>query len=143
MSDPTPEASLRLAAFDFDGTVTRRDTLLGFLVHAAGAARTAAAAARHSLDLAKVLADDSTRDSAKERVVGAALRGLTATQLDERGEDYAKRLPSRFRPDVVEQIKWHREEGHELVMVSASLVYYLRPVARELGFAEVIGVELE
>jgi phosphatidylglycerophosphatase C len=132
-----------VAAFDFDGTITQRDTLLGYLLAVAGRSRTLAAATRHSIAMARGLRDDFARDAAKEQVVGRVVRGRSLEDLDEAGRDYADRLPPRFRPDVVERIAWHRDQGHELVIVSASLVHYLRPVASELGFDDVIGVELE
>ena len=52
-------------------------------------------------------------------------------------------LDRRLRPEMVDQITWHRESGHELVLVSASLGAYLRPFARDHGFDHVIAVELE
>ncbi len=132
-----------VAAFDFDGTMTRRDTLFGFLVAAGGARRTAAALGGRSLAMARSLRDDTRRDATKEAVVGRALRGRTRGELDAAGEQYAARLHSRLRPESLERIAWHRNQGHELVIVSASLVHYLRPIARDFGFADVIAVELE
>jgi phosphatidylglycerophosphatase C len=132
-----------IAAFDFDGTITQRDTLLGYLLAVGGPGRTVASLGRHSTGMARGLRDDAARDAAKERVVGQVVRGRRLDELDDAGVRYAATLPSRFRPDVVERIEWHRSEGHELVIVSASLVHYLRPVAASLGFDDVIGVELE
>jgi HAD superfamily hydrolase (TIGR01490 family) len=132
-----------IAAFDFDGTITQRDTLLGYLLAVGGRARTAASFGRHAAGMARGLRDDVARDAAKEMVVGRVLRGRHVDELDEAGARYASGLPARYRPDVVERITWHRDQGHELVIVSASLVHYLRPVAGVLGFDDVIGVELE
>jgi phosphatidylglycerophosphatase C len=132
-----------IAAFDFDGTITQRDTLLGYLLVVGGPGRTAASLARHASGMARGLRDDAARDAAKERVVGQVVRGQGHDDLDDAGARYAATLRSRFRPDVLERIEWHRAEGHELVIVSASLVHYLRPVAASLGFDDVIGVELE
>jgi phosphatidylglycerophosphatase C len=132
-----------IAAFDFDGTITQRDTLLGYLLSVGGPGRTAASLARHASGMARGLRDDAARDAAKERVVGQVVRGRHSDDLDDAGARYAATLRSRFRPDVLERIEWHRSEGHELVIVSASLVHYLRPVATSLGFDDVIGVELE
>lgn len=44
---------------------------------------------------------------------------------------------------MLEQVAWHRAEGHELVIVSASLRTYLDPFAAAHGFDHVIAVELE
>ena len=132
-----------VAAFDFDGTITRRDTLAGFLRHVGGDRLFARSLLAHAPAMARGLRDDQIRDAAKSAVLGRILGGRLETDVTQAGERYAELLPARFRPDVVERIEWHRSEGHELVMVSASLVYYLCPVAEALGFADVIGVEME
>ena len=137
MSDPGQSTSDHrpIAAFDFDGTITRRDTLVPFLAEVAGWPRVGLAAARHARSF-------RDRDVAKERVLARVLRGRDAGQLTEHGERYAARLRTEIRPETLERIEFHRDAGHELVIVSASLVYYLRPIAAELGFHDVIGVEM-
>jgi len=132
-----------IAAFDFDGTITRRDTLGPFLVHVAGRRRVTAAMGRRLPAMAGSLRNDALRDVTKERILGDVLAGRTHDELIAAGERYATTLIDRFRPEALERIDWHRSQAHELVVVSASLVYYLRPVARRLGFDDVIGVEME
>lgn len=138
MSDETR----RIAAFDFDGTITQRDTLAGFLRQVGGTGLFARSMAAHAPSMIRGLRDDELRDSSKMAVLGRILAGRPEREVIEHGERYAQVLPLRFRPEVVERITWHRNEGHELVMLSASLVYYLRPVANALGFDHVIGVEM-
>jgi phosphatidylglycerophosphatase C len=41
------------------------------------------------------------------------------------------------------RVDWHRREGHELVIVSASPELYLAPIGRLLGFDAVLGTRLE
>lgn len=133
----------RVAAFDFDGTITQRDTLAGFLAHVGGPRALSRAMAAEAAGMARGLRDDAERDAAKERILGRMLAGRTEAEVTAAGIAYARQLPRRFRVDIAEKIRWHQRQSHELVIVSASLVYYLRPVAAELGFAEVLGVEME
>jgi HAD superfamily phosphoserine phosphatase-like hydrolase len=58
------------------------------------------------------------------------------------GERYAATLEAKFRPDVLERVRWHCASGHTVVLVSASLDVYLRPLAARLG-VDVIATELE
>jgi len=132
----------KVAAFDFDGTITERDTLAGFLRFVGGRPAVAKAVARHGVAMVAGLTDDAARDAAKEAVLGSVLRGRLDRDVVDAGGRYAGLLPARFRPEIVERIGWHTAEGHELVIVSASLDYYLRPVAAALGFTAVIGVEM-
>ncbi len=141
-------ADRRIAAFDFDGTLTERDTLFGFLVRACGPARVAAAtAATTPVAIGARLrpAADGThhRDVGKERLLARLFEGEDAERVAEVGRAYAAELPRRVRPHARGRADWHRDQGHELVIVSASLLAYLEPFAESEGFHHVIGVGLE
>lgn len=133
----------RVAAFDFDGTISRRDTLLGFLVEVGGRSLVAGAVARSATDLVAGRRDDARRDAAKADVLGRVLAGQRLANVEAAGRRYAEKVAPTFRPETLEELRRHREQGHETVIVSASLVYYLRPIALALGIDHVIGVEME
>ena len=140
MAEGTSRAGGRLvAAFDFDGTITRRDTLVPFLRQVAGHRGFGAAfvAALPALRAAE------RREAYKAAVLHRILGGLRATDLHAEARAYGSGLPAQFRPDVVDRIRWHQGEGHEVVIVSASLRAYLEPVVEELGLDGVCAVELE
>ena len=84
----------RVAAFDFDGTITQRDTLAGFLAHVGGSRAVARALAAESVGLAKGLRHDVERDAAKERVLGRVLAGRTEEEVTAAGITYARLLPA-------------------------------------------------
>jgi phosphatidylglycerophosphatase C len=135
----------RVAAFDFDGTITRRDSLVPFLASVAGPLKTGGALIRRGIPLALSIAGFGDRDREKEIAVAHLLRGRPVEELARAGEAYARRLEAgdRFRPETIERLAWHRKEGHEIVIVSASLAVYLAPLGESLGVDHVIATELE
>jgi phosphatidylglycerophosphatase C len=138
----------RIAAFDFDGTLTKRDTLFGFLVQACGRRKVARAIAAATPVVVngrlRPQADGPHyRDSSKELLLARLFEGEDAERIAEEGRRYATTLPERLRPDCQAQVDWHRAQGHELVIVSASLLAYLEPFAADHGFDHVIAVGLE
>ena len=141
MSTPEPhhanDESGPIAVFDFDGTLVRRDTLIPFLAIVAGPWRVARALGAQSTTYRR------NPDAAKADALRRLLTGFTDTELSEMGSDYAVGLHHLLRPDMTERVRWHRREGHRLVIVSASLGYYLRPFAHTLGFDHVIAVEMD
>ena len=140
MAEGTSRAGGRLvAAFDFDGTITRRDTLVPFLRQVAGHRGFGAAfvAALPALRAAE------RREAYKAAVLHRILGGLRAADLHAEARAYGSDLSSRFRPEIVDRIRWHQDEGHEVVIVSASLRAYLDPVVEHLGLDGVCAVELE
>lgn len=135
----------RVAAFDLDGTLTRRDTFLPFLLRSCGRAATARALLAEAPRLARGAAgDDRARDAAKAAVVRRLLAGRPLAPLAERAETYAEEvLATLVRPDAAARIASHRDRGHELVIISASPELYVGPLARSLGIDHVLGTVLE
>jgi phosphatidylglycerophosphatase C len=125
-----------VAAFDFDGTLARSDTLVPFLRHACGTGRVVAATARAALGA-------RTRDALKVAAVGRLFRGRPASELDAAGCAYVPTIVDRLRPEMLDRVRWHRDQRHAVVIVSASLGVYLRPLAAHLGVDDALGVELE
>lgn len=130
-----------MAAFDVDGTLTRRDCVLPFLLRTAGwrlpgaflrRPRTAATAlARRDRDALKALACLS-------------LRGLEKEELDRRGAAFAARVHAEgLRPDTPARLAAHRARGDLVVLVSASLDPYLDPLGVLLGVDAVLCTRLE
>lgn len=137
-----------IAAFDFDGTLTQNDTVLPFLVRVCGPAKVARVMARVAPSAGRARFSAATgalhhRDATKMAVLRELFRGGDPAHLAEQGVAYAQTLSRRLRPAMVRQLDWHRESGHELVIVSASLMAYLVPFAADQGLHHVIGVELE
>lgn len=138
----------QIAAFDFDGTLTHRDTLVPFLVRTCGARRVAAAASRVAPTaarsrLGRLQGAVHHRDEVKTALLRHLLAGREAAWLTHEAERFAATLPGRIRPEMARQLAWHRDVGHELVIVSAGLDVYLGPYGDAAGFDHVIAVELE
>lgn len=133
-----------VAAFDFDGTLTRHDTLLPFLKEVLGSARLLAVLTRLSPVLAGYATGVIRNDIAKERLLTAALGGMDVATLSALGEAFAAdQVPRLLRPVMMNRLRWHHEAGHICIVVSASLGLYLRPWARAYDVQQVICTELE
>ncbi|MGH9027316.1 MAG: HAD-IB family hydrolase [Acidimicrobiia bacterium] len=133
-----------VAAFDFDGTLTRRDTVVPFLMTVCGPVKIAAAAAAISPWLVGAALDERRREDAKERLLRRTVAGRSDTEMREAGRQFADDIVARrLRDDARARITWHRGQDHELVLVSASLTHYLDAVAEQLGFDAVLATELE
>jgi phosphatidylglycerophosphatase C len=133
-----------VAAFDFDGTMTRRDTLVPFLMTVAGRTAVARAISAESVALTRAAAGRGDRDVAKERVLTRVLAGYDFDTIAASGRAFGAELArSAITPEARDRIAWHRREGHDVVIVSASLDVYLDEVARTLDVAHVLSTRLE
>lgn len=134
-----------VAAFDFDGTITRRDTLLPFLGRLRGRRRLALALATHGWSLARMSAGLEDRDAVKDRFLLGMLADLPADVVAQAGAAYGERLATGIglRQSVCERIEHHRSLGHRLVVVSASPEIYVGPFAERSGFEAALATRLE
>lgn len=138
-----PIVSTTVAAFDFDGTLTRRDSVTGFLRRAGGTARLGRAVVHRAPLLVGVVLGRVERDRAKDALLTATLSGRHVEHVDQVGARYAVELRDRLRADVLARLRWHQRQGHRTVIVSASLRPYLDPIAAWLGIDHVLCTELQ
>ncbi|MDR3055296.1 MAG: HAD-IB family hydrolase [Zoogloeaceae bacterium] len=131
-----------IAAFDFDGTITTRDTFLAFLARVFGKPKLYGALFCLSGEALRVWLGRASRDRFKALLMGRLFSGCAVAELRRIGAEHAAFITRWCRPAALERIRWHKEQGHRLVMVSASLSFYLEPIARQLGFDDLLCTEL-
>lgn len=133
-----------VAAFDFDGTLSLRDNVVPFLVRFAGTLAAPRGFAAATLTVAKAGRAEWTRNALKAAVLQHLVAGREAADLDDSARAFAEEIVRHhLRAEAVDRAAWHRDQGHRIVIVSASLAAYLRPVADHLGFDAVLATELE
>jgi phosphatidylglycerophosphatase C len=131
-----------VAAFDVDGTLTRTDTLLPFLRRIAGNRRVAVAMLRSAPALVGMAVGRRSRDEVKQRLLVRLLRGRPEAEVRAAGAEYGAQVAARIRPRMRARLAWHHDQGHRVVLVSASPDIYLHAVARSLG-ADLLSTRLE
>jgi len=133
-----------VAAFDFDGTLTRADTLIPFLQRLCGTRTVVQALAAEFGTMARAAARLAGRDEAKAALLARLLAGRLLTDVRQVVDLYTDVVTTKqLRPDSIARVQWHRDQGHELVIVSASPELYVRPIAERLHFDDVLATRLE
>ncbi|OLO10056.1 hypothetical protein BTW10_16595 [Chromohalobacter japonicus] len=140
-----PEFDARpVAFFDFDGTLTTGDTLMPFLKFVVGTPTYYAKLALLSPVLGAYYAKLLRNDIAKQIVLKQYLGGYHIDELFTLGERFSEEvIPTMLRPEGMERLRWHQDQGHECVLVSASMNVYLESWAKRERFSEVICTALE
>lgn len=133
-----------VAAFDFDGTLTRSDSLLPFLQFSSGVSKFT----RYLLQLIPVLVQlffgKIGNQAAKEAMLTRFFAGVDKTKITELGACFAdQKVPRLLRQKALARLHWHQQKGHYCVLVSASLDVYLEPWGTAMGFDAVICSQLE
>ncbi|MEA3018949.1 MAG: phosphatidylglycerophosphatase [Actinomycetota bacterium] len=130
-----------VAAFDFDGTLTRGDTLLPFLRILVGRRRVATVLAANGRALARAGRDRGERDVVKERVLASCLAGMHVDVVSAAALAHVDHI--RMRDDVVAKLRTHQAAGHHVLVVSASPTIYVAPAMQRFGVDDVLATDLE
>lgn len=124
-----------IAFFDFDGTITSRDSFMEFIIHAAGKDRfvMGMTVLMPVMFAYKLRIIPNWR--AKEIVLSYFFKGWGRDELESAGRSFAeKRADLIIKDSAGDRIRWHKERGDRLVLVSASVKEWLLPWAEKNGF---------
>lgn len=140
--DRATAADPAVVAFDFDGTLTVKDSFTAFLQWRAGPARYYAGLARMGPALIAYLFHRD-RGRIKAQAVAEFLKGVPRERLEADAERFAD-THSRllFRPDAVAAWQRWQRDRVRLVIVTASPTAVVGPFARALGAHAVLGTEI-
>lgn len=133
----------RYSFFDFDGTLTRKDTLPLFMRHAIGLPRTIAAFLRAMPAIAAWKLKRITNSEAKERLFSFGFKGMKVEEFREKGRTFAEKVRGIERPETVKALREAAARGDNTAIVSASMGSWIRPWAEGLDFIRVISTEPE
>ena len=132
-----------IAFFDFDGTITTRDSLLEFIRFTKGDLRYFFGFLIHLHYIAAFKMKLVSNQTFKERMLEYFYKGTTLDEFEIMCSGFAKNVLPRFiRTGAIEEINKLKENGSLVVIVSASPEEYLRLWAHNYGI-QVIGSRLE
>ncbi len=134
---------MNLALFDFDGTISDRDSFLLFVRHTVGGARFAAGMAILAPRVLRFLCGRYPNHRLKEDVLTRFFRNWSVQDFCRAAEEFSRqRIPAIIRPAAGQRLAWHRRQGDRIVIVSATPELILAPWCRRNDL-ELIATRLE
>jgi HAD superfamily hydrolase (TIGR01490 family) len=134
---------MSIAIFDLDGTITRHDTLFPLVL------RWLARRPWQLLRLVRVVPAvvrfcfDHDRAALKQSLLRATLRGVPRAALLEFARGFVRdQIATGSFHDALATVRRHRDAGHYLVLMSASVDFYVPEFARQLEFDQAIATEV-
>lgn len=133
-----------IAAFDFDGTLIDGDSFVEFSIYALGKKAFWCAVFRCFPYLLLYKLRLYPNWKAKERLFTALFKGVPISKLNSVAERFFADMGEKLlKKEAVECVRRHIQEGNIVVVVSASVVNWVRPFAAALGISVVLATELE
>ena len=129
-----------IAAFDFDGTITKKDTFLDFILHSFSFGKLCSGGTKFLPVSFFYIFRMISNNVAKRKNILLFFSRDAPVRVNRLCENYSiNRLPQIIKKRALKKIKWHEERGHELVIVSASMANWIRPWAETKGFKKIIA----
>lgn len=118
---------MRIVAFDFDGTLTTRDTLIAFIRYACGTPRFLLGFLLHAPLLVLMKLRLYSNGKAKQRLFTWFFRGMPFESFDALCQSFARTHRHLLRPETVRLLEQALTEGAEVLVVSASIDNWVQP----------------
>lgn len=133
-----------LAIFDFDSTITLKDSFSDFLFKTCKKNDLLFAFIKNLPILIGYKLKIVSNESAKESVFRSLFRNMEESAFIKICARYSfEKIPKIVNPKALNKIDWHKKQGHELIIISASLEDYIWPWALQNGFTRIICTKVE
>ena len=116
-----------LVIFDFDGTITSKDSLIDFIQYAVGKQTFYLGLLKLSPMLTAYALKLIPNHIAKEKLIAHFFKGWEADYFQTTADKYSiEQIEKIIRPKGIKKITWHQQQGHKVVIVSASMESWLK-----------------
>jgi phosphatidylglycerophosphatase C len=128
LKGPQVQPKKRLILFDFDGTITDRDTLAEIMVHYHGAFRYRLGLVALSPFLLMYVLKLMPNHKAKQRFISWFFKGEDIKRFNRQCTEFANHvIPKLVRPGAMEMINHYKSTGATVAVVTASAENWVKP----------------
>ena len=134
---------MKIAFFDFDGTITNTDSLLKFIRFVVGDGKFLIGLAALSPILISYKLKVIPNYKAKQIMLAWFFKGCGENKFKKVSREYSlNHIDKILREPAMKKINWHKSKGHKVVIVSASIESWLKPWCDKNNL-ELIATRLE
>ena len=130
----------KIYAFDFDGTITTKDTLIEFIRYAKGSMALGLGFMRYAHLLVLMKIGLYPNYKAKQKVFAHFFKDTTLDDFNALCKAFAASSSHLLRPNAIEAINHAIKEGSEVLIVSASIDNWVQPFFPQV---KVVGTQIE
>ena len=132
-----------IVVFDFDGTLTHKDTLLDFIKFAKGKWRFYIGILILSPILIAYLLHLYPNDKAKQVVFRHFFKDMPYNKFKQLGEDFSTHINSIINVPILDKLEAYYEAGSTIYVISASIIEWVEPWCKAHHVSQVLGTLIE
>ena len=136
---------MKICAFDFDGTLTKKDTFVEFIRYVHGERKTITGFLLHLPLLLLMKLHLYSNQKAKQKVFSCFFHNMEIDRFNLLCRDFAHTNKQRLlRPSGIKRIRKAIEEGDKVIIISASIDNWVCPFFDEFGGKiQIEGTQIE
>lgn len=128
------EQAKGIAFFDFDGTISFKDSFLEFFKYTDGSLKLYVCMLLNSPFVVLYFLNLYSNHKLKVRFFSFFYKGCSVAELEEKGRLYSQVVvPKMVYPQALQLIRWHQERGHVVYLLTASSRLWLGEWCRQLN----------
>ncbi|MPW45819.1 HAD-IB family hydrolase [Acinetobacter guerrae] len=125
--------NINLALFDFDGTLCTKDSFTGFIFYTLSKRHIVRKGIKILPWIQAYYLKLYPADAMRAKLFATMFKGNSAEQLQQLGQEYAQTLLKNLDSKLLQRLLQHQAQGDKVVLVSASIDLYLKPVCELLN----------
>lgn len=134
---------MNLALFDFDGTITQKDSFIDFIIFAVGWTRSIIGIIILLPTIIFLLTKIIPNWRAKEKFIACFFNGWDAGKFNKVASKYSReRIDFIIRKKAIDAIRWHQKQNDTVVVVTASADNWIKDWCK-INNLELIATKLE
>lgn len=124
-----------LVLFDFDGTLSKKDTFFQFIYFAKGFWQTNLLLAKNSLFIFLYLIKIRSAEELKIKLLGDFFKNKTKSELIKLGNDFCEEFfrKDSFKKEIFTQLIEFKKTEATIYIVTASVGVWMHPICEKLG----------
>lgn len=132
-----------IAVFDFDGTITEKDTFIEFIKFSKGKIAFYFGILLFSPILVAFKLKLYPNWKAKEMLFRYFFKGMNYDRFCLLGKLFVGKIDSIVRPNAIKEIENHLKHNDKVYVISASVDKWMIPWCEKTGIKDVIGTQIE
>lgn len=132
-----------IAVFDFDGTITTKDTLLEFIKFSRAKHRFYIGFLLFSPLLVAMKLRLYPNWRVKQQLFSYFYKGISIEDFNNWGVAFRPVIENMLRPKAIKALNFHKAQGDTIVIISASIENWIKPWAEKAGIDRVLSTQIE
>ncbi|MDR2971122.1 MAG: haloacid dehalogenase-like hydrolase [Bacteroidales bacterium] len=134
---------IKLVAFDFDGTITTKDTLLQFIIFSKGVRKFVGGTLFFSPLIIAYYLKIYPNWKLKQKIFSYFFKGVSLIDFNRICKEFANAKQHLIKQKAIEKITEYRKQHFDIIIISASIENWVLPFANRLGITNVICTKIE